>query len=177
LTGGPGSGKSSHLDALEQAGYSRSAEAGRGVIQDQIAIGGSALPWADKAAFAELMLSWEMRSYHLAERSTGPVFFDRGVPDVVGYLRLSALPVPDSVDRAARLFRYNGRVFIAPSWQEIFRQDRERKQTFAEAIRTYEVMVSTYADYGYELIELPRATIEERLRFVLLHSGCSAFRK
>jgi predicted ATPase len=32
-------------------------------------------------------------------------------------------------------------------------------------------MVTTYRDYGYELIELPRATIEERVRFVLEHAS------
>lgn len=88
LTGGPGSGKSTLIDALQNAGYARSMEAGRGVIQDQIAIDGQALPWRDQVAFAELMLSWEMRSYHIAKHASGPVFFDRGVPDVVGYLRL-----------------------------------------------------------------------------------------
>ena len=39
-------------------------------------------------AFAELMLSWEMRSYRMAEETTGPVFFDRGVTDLIGYLNL-----------------------------------------------------------------------------------------
>jgi predicted ATPase len=38
-------------------------EAGRAIIQDQISIGGSALPWADQSDFAELMLSWELCSY------------------------------------------------------------------------------------------------------------------
>jgi len=91
LTGGPGSGKSSLIDALERLGYSRSVEAGRGIIQDQVDIGGSALPWADRVLFAELMLSWEMRSYRLAQEHPGAVFFDRGVLDVAGYLRLSGL--------------------------------------------------------------------------------------
>jgi predicted ATPase len=115
LTGGPGSGKSTLIDALESAGFARSVEAGRGVIQDQVAIGGHALPWRDPSAFAELMLCWEMRSYHLAERQDGPVFFDRGVPDVVGYLRLSGLPVPRHMETAAaETFRYHRRVLIAP---------------------------------------------------------------
>jgi predicted ATPase len=167
LTGGPGSGKSTLIEALERAGRARSVEAGRGVIQDQMAIGGRALPWSDPLAFAELMLCWEMRSYRMAGDETGPVFFDRGTPDVVGYLRLLGLPVPLHMDRAARMFRYNRRVFIAPPWPEIFRQDGERRQDLDEAVRTYEAMVATYGDYGYELVELPRASVEERARFVL----------
>jgi predicted ATPase len=72
VTGGPGSGKTTLIDALAQAGCARSIEAGRGVIQDQVAIGGPALPWRDPRAFAELMLRWEMRSYHLAQEQAAP---------------------------------------------------------------------------------------------------------
>jgi predicted ATPase len=167
VTGGPGSGKSTLVEALEGAGHARSIEAGRGVIQDQQAIGGRALPWSDPLAFAELMLCWEMRCYAMARHQAGPVFFDRGVPDVVGYLRLLDLPVPAHMQRAASLFRYNRRVFIAPPWPEIYRQDGERRQDLDEARRTYDAMVATYTDCGYDLVELPRAPVEVRVRFVL----------
>jgi len=166
LTGGPGSGKSSLIKGLEQSGYACSVEAGRGVIQDQVAIGGRALPWRDQILFAELMLCWEMRSYQTARRQGGPVFFDRGVPDVVGYLRLSSQPVPEHVQKAVDTFRYNRRVFLAPPWPEIFQPDLERKQTFDEAVRTYEAMVATYSEQGYDLVEIPRVSIEERVRFI-----------
>jgi predicted ATPase len=167
VTGGPGSGKSTLIDALERAGYARSVEAGRGIIQDQVAIGGPALPWNDPALFAELMLCWEMRSHAMARDQRGPVFFDRGVPDCIGYLRLMGLPVPAHMRRAADVCRYNRLVFLAPPWREIFHQDAERKQDFAEAVRTYETLASTYDELGYELAELPRAPVEDRMRFVL----------
>jgi GTPase SAR1 family protein len=81
LTGGPGSGKSSLIEALASAGYGRTIEAGRAIIQQQLAIDGPALPHKDPSAFAEMMLSWEVRSYHEASALSGIVFFDRGVPD------------------------------------------------------------------------------------------------
>ena len=167
VTGGPGAGKSTLLDALEARGYARSQEAGRGVIQDQVAIGGRALPWDDRAAFAELMLSWEMRSHHLARRCAGPVFFDRGVPDVIGYLILSGLPVPPHARAAAARFHYHRTVFIAPPWPDIYARDAERKQDYAEAVRTCDTMRDTYAALGYHLADLPRASVEARCRFVL----------
>jgi predicted ATPase len=170
LTGGPGSGKSTLIDALARAGYAHSVEAGRGIIQDQVEIGGDALPWRDRSAFAELMLCWEMRSYGLAQRQRGPVFFDRGVPDVVGYLQLEQLPVPAHTMRAAETFRYCRRVFVAPPWEDIFRQDHERKQTFDIAVRTYDAMVAAYTALNYELMELPKAPVDERVRFVIEHS-------
>jgi predicted ATPase len=167
ITGGPGSGKSTLLDSLEQRGYARTVEAGRAIIQDQMAIAGRALPWDDRVLFSELMLSWEIRSYRVAENATGPVFFDRGVTDVLGYLRLIGEPVPEHVQDAARRFRYNRNVFIAPPWREIFHEDVERKQSFDEAVRTHEALVAAYSDGGYELIELPRVSVTERASFVL----------
>ena len=44
ISGGPRSGKSTLIDALEQLGFSRTMEAGRAIIQDQVAIDGQALP-------------------------------------------------------------------------------------------------------------------------------------
>jgi predicted ATPase len=167
ITGGPGSGKSTLIDALGARGIARTVEAGRAIIQNQMAIGGCALPWCDPRAFAELMLSWELRSYRWAQQQNGTIVFDRGVPDVVGYLRLMNLPVPAYMDKAARTFRYNRQVFIAPPWPEIFVQDHERKQSFNEAERTYRAMVETYAAYGYELVRLPLVSVDERACFVM----------
>jgi predicted ATPase len=166
ITGGPGSGKTTLIEALATSGLARSIEAGRAIIKDQVSTGGNAVPWADRGAFGELMFNWEMRSYHWARSINGPVIFDRGIPDVIGYLALVKLPVPVHMERAAREFRYHRNVFIAPPWPEIFGQDTERKQTFEEARATYDVMVETYAVYGYDLITLPLASVEERVQFV-----------
>lgn len=167
VTGGPGSGKTSLIEALAAAGHATSPEAGRAVIRRQQAIDGQALPWRDRALFAELMLDRELEAHARAEDATGPVFFDRGVPDVVGYLALCGLPVPPHVERAARDVRYDRRVFIAPVWPEIFAQDAERRQDLDEAQRTFDAMAAAYPRFGYEVVELPRVPVAERLAFVL----------
>lgn len=166
ITGGPGSGKSTLIDALASLGFTTMPEAGRAIIRDQSAIDGIALPWNDPRAFAELMLSWELRSHRAARGAGGPAIFDRGVPDIVGYLRFCGLPVPPHLDKAARIFRYNRMVFVAPPWPEIFGQDGERKQTWQEAEATYKAMVEAYPAYGYELVPLPLASVDERAAFV-----------
>ncbi|MEV0279721.1 AAA family ATPase [Streptomyces sp. NPDC050610] len=171
VTGGPGAGKSTLIDRLEHAGHARTHEAGRAVIQDQVAIGGRALPWHDRELFAELMLARDLSSHRRAAGERAHVFFDRGIPDLVGYLRLEGLPVPPHVHAAAQRFRYHRRVFIAPPWPEIYVQDDERKQSFETARRTHEAMAAAYTAYGYELVPLPRASVEERVRFVTEEIG------
>ncbi|CDX13077.1 conserved hypothetical protein [Mesorhizobium sp. ORS 3324] len=171
LTGGPGSGKTTLIETLKSAGFATAPEAGRGIIRDQMAIGGPALPLLDPALFAELMLSWELRSWHAAQGEPAPVFFDRGVPDTIGYLRLCGLPVPDHIRSAATTFRYARHVFIAPPWPEIFVQDEERRQTLDRAERTFQSVTSAYAELGYELVLLPLVPVEERVCFILDAAG------
>ena len=166
LTGGPGSGKTTLIEALKARGYATTEEAGRGVIREQMQGGGDGLPWLDRERFAGLMFDWELRSYRQAQRQDGPVVFDRGLPDTIGYLRLEGLEAPAFMEEEALRLRYNQRVFIAPPWKEIFGADEERRQSWEAAVRTHEVMAETYAELGYELIELPRATVERRADFV-----------
>jgi len=169
ITGGPGAGKTTLIDLLRADGFATTPEAGRAIIQDQSGIGGSGLPWGDTALFAELMLSWEIRSYRWALGQPGPVFFDHAVPCVAGYLRLLGRDVPEHVEAAVAAFPYRPQVFVAPPWPEIYRTDVERHQSLDEAQRTHDAMVETYLRYGYDLVELPRSDPQTRLRFVLRH--------
>lgn len=169
MTGGPGSGKTSLLRAMARRGLPVTPEAGRAIIRDQIRIGGSALPWGDRALFAELMLSWDMRSYRKAQGADGPVLMDRGIPDIIGYLTLCGLPVPQHIAAAARLHPYHPRVFLAPHWDAIYENDAERRQDRSEAQATARIMAQTYAGLGYRVVELPLTGIETRSDFVAAH--------
>jgi predicted ATPase len=166
ITGGPGSGKSSLLDCLDRRGLASIPEAGRAIIRDQQTVDGPALPWKSPTAFAEMMLGHDLRSYREAQGRAGPVIFDRGIPDIMGFMLLCGLPVPEHLHRAAELYRYNRRVFIAPHWPDIYRQDAERRQSLEEASATGDIMRDVYASLGYEILSLPRASVEERADFV-----------
>ncbi|MGN6376495.1 MAG: AAA family ATPase [Sphingomonas sp.] len=171
VTGGPGSGKSTLIAALASAGVATSAEVGRAIIKEQMAAGGTALPWLDHHAFAEQMIAREIAAHEAALARGAAVVLDRGVPDVIGFLRTSGLAVPPHIDAAAWRHRYNSRVFIAPWWPEIFVTDAERRQTPEAARDTYAAMVATYRDYGYTLVELPRASVADRVAFVRRQIG------
>jgi predicted ATPase len=166
IAGGPGAGKTTLIGLLAEAGFAVAPEAGRGIIVDQVAIDGRGLPWRDAELFAELMLAWDLRSYAWARRQPGPVFFDHALPGMPAYFRRIDRPVPAHV-LAAAAFRYRAEVLLAPPWREIYRTDTERRQDFAEAVRTYDLVVEAYAERGYTLVELPLASPAERLSFVL----------
>ncbi len=167
ITGGPGAGKTTLVDALRRHGVATVAESGRRILRQQARIGGRATHWGVQAAYAELMLSWAMRDYEDAMAEVGPVVFDRGVPDLLGYCSLVGMTTGAHFLEAARLYRYAPRVFVAPPWEAIYRSDTERVQDFAEAVATHWHMVRAYEDAGYELVEVPCGPVEDRTRFIL----------
>jgi predicted ATPase len=164
ITGGPGSGKSTLIAALATAGFDTAPEAGRALIRQQVRIGGDA--HLDPNRFAELALSWDMRSYEWALTRTGPVFFDHGVPGAPAHFRMAGRPVPAHVEAAVSACRYRKLVFVAPAWREIYRNDAERRQTWDEALVVHRTVRETYPRSGYQLRELPRADIRTRMDFV-----------
>ena len=166
VTGRPGAGKTTLLAALHRAGLAVAPEAGRAITRAQQAIGGPAGHDRDRRLYLDLMLSWEIRSHQDAIARGGTHLFDRGIPDLLGYCRLTDLPVPPHLQRAADLFRYEQTVFILPPWPEIYVRDAERKQGFEEAQRTYECMREAYLEAGYSLVTVPPEPVEKRSDFV-----------
>jgi predicted ATPase len=166
LTGGPGSGKTSILAELSRQGFACIPEAARQIIQEQVRMGGTALPWLDQKRYAEIMLERSIVAYLNSGSIPGTGFCDRGIPDTLCYVRLIGLTESDAA-AATVSYRYALKVFLAPPWHAIYVTDNERKQTFAEAVRTYDVIARVYEEYGYELIELPLASPAERADFVL----------
>ena len=167
ITGGPGSGKTTTLMELEKLGFGSIPEVARQIIQEQVNAGGTAVPWADRARYAELMHQRSVQTYRMHAHTKTLMFADRGIPDTLAYARLIQLPTQEKIREACKRFRYASRVFIAPPWAEIYKTDTERKQDFEEAIRTYNVLVRTYLECKYELVELPRFSPFERAKFIL----------
>jgi predicted ATPase len=63
ISGGPGAGKTTTLIELAKLGFPHIPEVARQIIQEQVQSGGKALPWADRAAYTELMLQRSIESY------------------------------------------------------------------------------------------------------------------
>jgi predicted ATPase len=174
IAGGPGAGKTTLIDALAARGWRTSREAARQIIQDQNTVGGRAIHAVDPMLAAEIALSWEIRAHREALALPGPVFFDRSLAELTAYGEVLGVPVPEHFRRAAALYRYNRKVFLAPFWPQIYGQDAERIQTLEEAEFNCAAAANAYVAAGYEIVELPRAGVAERVAFVLSECGLAA---
>lgn len=163
ITGGPGSGKSTLLGKLSALGHQCFEEISRIVIQEQHQIGGDKVPWRNLSEFAEIC--FERMSAQLYEcKPDGKCFFDRGLPDIIAYVRRGGLAVPPKYFQKSD--QYNKTVFLAPPWKEIFINDAERPESFEDAIEISTFLRNTYEELGFTVIELPKFSVAERVQFI-----------
>jgi predicted ATPase len=164
ISGGPGAGKSTLIAALAARGERCFPEVSRELIREQHARGGRLLPWCDMAGFAA-----ECRRRMHEQLAIAPTdrrsFFDRGLPDITGYLRHYGL-APDERLLAEARQAYAPFVFMAPPWQEIYVHDPERPQPWAEAVALHDRLEEAYREAGYTLVTLPRVPADARVKFV-----------
>lgn len=163
LTGAPGGGKSTLLEEARKLGIATSPEVARAILDQP---GGMDLRRNDPLGFAEAMLEGHRREWERHSGSGIPVIFDRGFPDVVGFLEVSGLKVSPQIDRVCRALRYSGPILRAPAWREIYRQDAQRIQNWEEAVASDEAVTRAWQRYGYDPIDLPLASVAERLQML-----------
>lgn len=168
ITGGPGSGKTSLINELKSLNYHCSPEASRELIIEQVAKKSDCLPWINLSPFAELVLE-RMISLYKESSSCDLTFFDRGIPDIIAYLKSANLPVSENYLEALANHRYHSTVFILLPWPEIYVNDNERWQTYKESEAIYQVIKETYIQLNFNLIEIPQLALERRLAFILEH--------
>ncbi|GAB3529084.1 AAA family ATPase [Pontibacter brevis] len=169
ISGGPGAGKSTLLQALYLKGYTVSEEASRQLIIEETTKGSNCLPWVNLPCFARNVLERMIQNYEHAHTASPITFFDRGIPDIIAYLKVAQQPVDEAYFHAVKQYRYSPLVFLIPPWQEIYVNDSERWQTFEEAVTLFHAIKDIYQSLRYTIIELPNASVEERVNFVISH--------
>jgi predicted ATPase len=171
FSGGPGAGKTTTLEALAARGYATVGEAARAILKEQAASGGNATHEGDRARYRDLMLARMLRDYQAVAETTTPVFFDRAIPELSGYGNAPGTGDPPALTRAIAEFRYGPTVFLFPAWEAIYGHDEERKHTFEHAVAVTEEARALYPRFGYQIVEVPRASVEARVAFILERAG------
>lgn len=167
LTGGSSSGKSSIIAALEERGHICVPEAGRIVVQEENASGGDGQPWVNLGRFADLIFEKALSAFETHQHIIEPVFFDRSFIEALSCAKALTREIPQEHLDVVRSHRFNGTIFVTSPWQDIFTNDAERKTTLEAAERDYDVNIATYRESGYEPVEVPRLSVEERVQFIL----------
>lgn len=88
VTGAPGRGKTPIQRELVRLGFRGVNEPAREILAEQRAIGGNGVYDKDPKSFCDLMLERAIADYERLGGAGEPAFFDRGIPDMVGYAEI-----------------------------------------------------------------------------------------
>ena len=168
LTGTPGSGKMSILHRLEREGFGVVGEAATDVIAREQAEG-IAEPWT-RPAFIDAIVNLQHWRERLATAATVDVqFHDRSafctaaLATFLGY-QASAI-LEQELGRLARDAIFQKRVFfilnlgfVAPT--------EARRISFEEALRFEHVHAETYRAFGFDLVPIDAASLEQRVEAI-----------
>lgn len=163
FTGAPGAGKTTALNALENATFSGILETAREFLGSD---DGLKMRDADPEGFAKACFEIDLKKLTSAKLSERPMIFDRGLGDALGYFFLTGKSVPERLRDLATGNRYSGPVFDFPPWREIYCQDNLRTQSFVEAEESRNAVVSAWTELGYRPISVPLTDIEARRSWI-----------
>lgn len=166
IIGGPGSGKTSVLNTIEKGGFNVHPEISREVTAKAQEQGIEQLFLTDPFAFSNQLLAGRIVQFNNAIE--GIHFYDRGIPDVPAYHIFSGDNVPEDFIEACKKYRYD-QVFFLPPWQEIYKSDNERYESYEQAVVIGDILKSFYNKMGYTPISVPRLDIESRFQFIKDH--------
>jgi predicted ATPase len=165
ITGGPGGGKTALLENLASKGYKYIPETARQIIKERISKG--LTPRPDPKTFAREIFTKDCANFISNSDLSSPLFFDRSFMDSAYQLYESDEAGYNKIKEVHLKNRYNNKVFITPPWKEIYQNDAERDQTFEKAIEVYERLDEWYRQHDYDIVVLPKDTIENRTNFIL----------
>lgn len=167
IIGGPSTGKSAIIDSLMIKGYCCYPEISRQVTLKAQKEGINQLFLENPLLFSGQLLEGRIKQFHDAKNELHSlVFIDRGIPDVVAYLEYIGEKCPDHFDLACHENKYT-KIFILPPWKEIYENDNERYESFEQSKIIHDYLVKTYQSYGYELIEVPKENVHNRILYIL----------
>ena len=169
ITGGPGTGKSSIINELISREFICYEEVSRQVTLEARKDGVEQLFLTKPLLFSELLLKARTQQFAAAESAdTALVFLDRGLPDVLAYMDYVKSDYPKHFTETCETHMYD-KVFVLAPWQEIFVSDSERYENFDQAVEIHHSLLDTYERFGYELIDVPFDSIDNRANFILNH--------
>jgi predicted ATPase len=163
ISGCSSGGKSTLIAELGKRGHVVVDEPGRRIVKEELARGGSALPWVDGVAFAHRAIAIALADRAAAGSLDGWVFFERGLIDAAAALEhMTGKPMVTAFGQANL---YHRRVFVAPPWPEIYETYPERRHGLDMALAEYSRLLETYPSPGYEVLILPKAGVSKRRGF------------
>ena len=161
LAGGPGTGKTSVINALKKERFYCFEEAAREIF-NKFKLKGS-----DFKTDPDILdkRKHDFESANLINCRESIVFYDRGIHEITAYL--------NSIGKSSKYWdelpsKYNyDLIFLFEPWKKIYKKDENRIEDFSDAKKISPFIVKVYRESGINMIKVPNFSIKERVKFIL----------
>lgn len=166
ISGGPGSGKSTLIQLLQNKGYYCFEEFSRSLLDKSTSEIEKNYFKSKPLEFSELVWKKRLKDLREAEKlrlnKDRPfVFFDRGLLDVIAYLNY--INKPFNVNKLNPKNKNYDMVLLLPPWKEIYVNDNHRSESFEQASSIYDHIKKTYEYFDIRIVEIPFGSPSERI--------------
>jgi predicted ATPase len=173
LTGAPGAGKTVLIRALERAGFAVIEEAATDLIA-LITAQGVAEHWREPSFIEDILALQVQRQRRADTWSDDLVFFDRSPICTWALCEYAGRAPPDclvaEMERVEREAIYQRRVFFVRNLGFVTPTEA-RRISFEDTVRFETIHEAVYRRLGYDLIDVPAASVAERLDLVVRHTS------
>jgi len=162
ISGGPGTGKTTTINALKTEGFRVLEEAARKVAEEKFP--GKNIKEINPKLFQEEIFKKQRKQLSKIKNEDGIIFSDRGLGDTLAYYRLRVGEIPKEMLKYTRKFRYSGIFILEPL--PFYAKDGLRQEDKEEAELVHKEIIKTYEELGYKPIFVPAMSVDERIRFI-----------
>lgn len=168
IVGGPGSGKTTLVNAMGKIGFNTMDEAAYRIVDKNLKNGSNNLPWGNRHAFdAEVFIL--MLNDYFDENRSKPTFYDGGLLDILAWEAFLGFDSKLFV-KFAKMYRYEKTVFILEPWEDIYLRNNIRNFSFSDSQRVFYSIKKYYFDFNYDIVLIKKNTsIDERKNIILRH--------
>ncbi len=164
ITGGPSSGKTSILENINSNKIICFEEVGRKIISKYLKKN-NLNPFLNSPIALSNEI-FELRFKDFKKNSKKNIhFYDRGIHDVVAYLKLYHISVPNKIEKTCKNNLYD-KIFLLPPWKKIYVNDNERLESFETSIEIYSKIKKVYKSFGMDTVDVPIGSIKQRINFI-----------
>ena len=171
VTGAPGAGKTTIIQALASRGFTVVPEAATDFILEMLARG-VAEPWLQSSFIEGVVRLQRDRQLNAAKSPDGLQIFDRSPVCTYALARHLGLPIcaalADELDRIERQDVYHRRVFFVENLGFI-EPTAVRRISFEDACRFETLHEESYLALGYELVRIPAVAPALRAQMIIGH--------
>ncbi len=162
ISGGPGTGKTTTINALKKAGFKILEEAARKVAEEKFP--GKSVKEINAKKFQEEIFNYQKRKLENIDIGEWIIFSDRGLGDTLTYHKLRVGEIPKEMVEYAKKFRYSGIFILEPL--SFYFQDNLRQEDEREAKKIHKSIIKTYEELGYKPTFVPAMSVKDRVKFI-----------